>query len=92
MSGQTWGIRIGYRPANRDAAPLCSGGGELDFELEGPWQTGEPSGRLSLAVHRPQPRRNGLPARIADEFHLVARTDHRTLWTIPTARRPATAA
>src|SRR5208337_2945143 len=49
--------------------------GELDFELEGPWQTGEAEGRysmLSLAFIDPSLGGSGYLVRIAEQFHRIA--------------------
>jgi hypothetical protein len=51
------------------------GAGELDFELEGPWQTGDASGRysmLSLAFIDPSLGGSGYLLRIAEQFQAVA--------------------
>jgi hypothetical protein len=48
---------------------------ELDFELEGPWNTGEPgtpATTLSLAFIDPSLGGSGYLARLAEQFHLVA--------------------
>ena len=48
---------------------------ELDFELEGPWNTGEtgtPAATLSLAFIDPSLGGSGYLARLAEQFHPVA--------------------
>ncbi len=51
------------------------GSRELDFELEGPWLSGEATGRyemLSLAFIDPSLGGSGYLSRIAEKFHGVA--------------------
>jgi hypothetical protein len=51
------------------------GSGELDFELEGPWQTGDATNRysvLSLAFIDPSLGGSGYLVRIAEQFHRTA--------------------
>jgi hypothetical protein len=52
----SWGLSLGYALLNGMHQFFMLGSGELDFELEGPWQTGEAMGRygmLSLAFIDP---------------------------------------
>jgi replicative superfamily II helicase len=72
---QSWGLSLGYALVNGMQHFFMLGAGELDFELEGPWQTGDATGRysmLSLAFIDPSLGGSGYLPRIAEHFHEVA--------------------
>lgn len=68
---QSWGLSLGYALINGMQHFFMLGAGELDFELEGPWQTGNAAGRysmLSLAFIDPSLGGSGYLPRIAEQF------------------------
>ncbi len=72
---QSWGLSLGYALINGMQHFFMLGSGELDFELEGPWQAGEATSRysmLSLAFIDPSLGGSGYLPRIAEQFHAVA--------------------
>lgn len=72
----SWGLSLGYALINGMQRYFMLGSGELDFELEGPWLTGEATGRykmLSLAFIDPSLGGSGYLVRIAERFHRVAK-------------------
>ena len=72
---QSWGLSLGYSLINGMQHFFMLGAGELDFELEGPWQTGEATGRysmMSLAFIDPSLGGSGYLPRIAEQFQAVA--------------------
>jgi hypothetical protein len=72
---QSWGLSLGFALVNGMQHFFMLGAGELDFELEGPWQTGDATGRysmLSLAFIDPSLGGSGYLPRIAEHFHEVA--------------------
>lgn len=72
---QSWGLSLGYALINGMQHFFMLGAGELDFELEGPWLTGDATGRysiLSLAFIDPSIGGSGYLPRIAEHFHEVA--------------------
>ena len=77
----SWGLSLGYSLLAGMQHFFMLDAGELDFELEGPWQTGEATGRysiLSLAFIDPSLGGTGYLSRIAERFDAVARqaVDH----------------
>jgi len=74
---KTWGYSMGYALLIGMERLYVLEGGEIDFELEGPWKSGKHQS-LSLTFVDPSLGGTGYLRRIADEFHLVARTtlDH----------------
>ncbi len=71
----SWGLSLGYSLLNGMQHFFMLSSGELDFELEGPWQAGEATGRygmLSLAFIDPSLGGSGYLPRIAEQFHHVA--------------------
>ena len=71
----SWGMSLGYSLLAGMQHFFMLGSGELDFELEGPWQSGEAMGRyskLSLAFIDPSLGGSGYLGRIAEQFHLTA--------------------
>lgn len=72
---QSWGLSLGYALVNGMQHFFMLGAGELDFELEGPWLTGDATARysmLSLAFIDPSLGGSGYLPRIAEHFHEVA--------------------
>jgi hypothetical protein len=72
----SWGLSLGYSLLNGVQHYFMLGSGELDFELEGPWFTGEATGRynmLSLAFIDPSLGGSGYLGRVAERFHRVAK-------------------
>jgi len=72
----SWGLSLGYALINGMQHHFMLGSGELDFELEGPWLTGEATGRykmLSLAFIDPSLGGSGYLVRIAERFSRVAK-------------------
>jgi hypothetical protein len=86
---QPWGLTLGYALLNGIQHEFMLGAGELDFELEGPWDTGEESalyGMVSLAFIDPSLGGSGYLERVAESFHRVAaraidHLDHRDCQT-----------
>jgi hypothetical protein len=76
-SAKTWGYSMGYALLIGMERLYVLEGGEIDFELEGPWKSGAHQS-LSLTFVDPSLGGTGYLQRIGDEFHLVARTalDH----------------
>jgi ATP-dependent helicase YprA (DUF1998 family) len=73
---QSWGLSLGYSLLQGVRHHFVLDAAELDFELEGPWPTGDLDGRfgmLSLAFIDPSLGGSGYLDRIAEQFHLVAR-------------------
>lgn len=71
----SWGLSLGYALMNGIQRFFMLGSGELDFELEGPWLTGDATGRsgmLSLAFIDPSLGGSGYLNRIAENLHRVA--------------------
>ena len=71
----SWGMSLGYSLLAGIQHFFMLGSGELDFELEGPWQTGEAEARygmLSLAFIDPSLGGSGYLVRIAEQFHKTA--------------------
>ena len=71
----SWGLSLGHGLLNGMERFFMLGSRELDFELEGPWLTGEATGRygmLSLAFIDPSLGGSGYLNRIAEKFHRVA--------------------
>jgi hypothetical protein len=71
----SWGLSLGYALLNGMRRYFMLGSGELDFELEGPWLTGDATGRygmLSLAFIDPSLGGSGYLGRVAERFHRVA--------------------
>lgn len=71
----SWGLSLGYALMNGIQRFFMLSSGELDFELEGPWLTGDATGRfgmLSLAFIDPSLGGSGYLNRIAEKFHRVA--------------------
>ena len=85
----SWGLSLGYSLLSGIQHEFMLGSGELDFELEGPWNTGEvPTryGMVSLAFIDPSLGGSGYLYRVAENFHLVAaraidHLDHRDCQT-----------
>lgn len=72
---ESWGLSLGYALINGMQHFFMLGAGELDFELEGLWQTGDATGRysmLSLAFIDPSLGGSGYLPRIAEQFQAVA--------------------
>jgi hypothetical protein len=72
----SWGLSLGYALLNGMQHHCMLDASELDFELEGPWntdQTGTPAATLSLAFIDPSLGGSGYLERLAEQFHLVAR-------------------
>jgi hypothetical protein len=77
----SWGLTLGYALLNGIQHQFMLGTGELDFELEGRWDTGETSSRyglVSLAFIDPSLGGSGYLERVAENFdHVAARAiDH----------------
>ena len=90
----SWGLSLGYALLNGIQHHFMLGSGEVDFELEGPWNTGEAPGRygiVSLAFIDPSLGGSGYLERVAENIHHVASRQLTTL-TTPTVRPPATGA
>ncbi|MGA2617380.1 MAG: DEAD/DEAH box helicase [Thermoguttaceae bacterium] len=71
----SWGMSLGYSLLAGIQHFFMLGSGELDFELEGPWQTGDAEARycmLSLAFIDPSLGGSGYLVRIAEQFHKTA--------------------
>ena len=71
----SWGLSLGYGLLSGVQHFFMLGTRELDFELEGPWLSGEATGRyemLSLAFIDPSLGGSGYLSRIAEKFHGVA--------------------
>jgi hypothetical protein len=72
----SWGLSLGYSLINGIQHHFMLDPAELDFELEGPWNTGEAEaryGQLSLAFIDPSLGGSGYLDRVAHDFNLVAR-------------------
>ncbi|NLE38121.1 MAG: DUF1998 domain-containing protein, partial [Pirellulaceae bacterium] len=72
----SWGLSLGYGLLTGMQHYFMLGSGELDFELEGPWRTGDATGRfgmLSLAFIDPSLGGSGYLSRIAEHFDGAAR-------------------
>lgn len=70
---QMWGLSLGYSLLVGMRHVFMLGEGEIDFELEGPWNTGDPNLQLvSLSFIDPTLGGTGYLRKIADQFHLVA--------------------
>ena len=72
----SWGRSLGYSLLTGMQHFFMLDSGELDFELEGPWPTGDATNRygmLSLAFIDPSLGGSGYLVRIAEQFHHVAR-------------------
>lgn len=70
-----WGLTLGYALLSGVQHHFMLSPGEMDFELEGPWDTGESSSRygmVSLAFIDPSLGGSGYLERVAENFHLVA--------------------
>jgi hypothetical protein len=86
---EPWGLTLGYSLLRGIQHHFMLGSGEMDFELEGPWDTGDRSARhgmVSLAFIDPNLGGSGYLERIAENFHLVAaraveHLDHRDCQT-----------
>ena len=73
---QSWGLSLGYALLAGMQHFFMLDANELDFELEGPWQTGEAIGRygmLSLAFIDPSLGGTGYLSRIAEQFDAIAK-------------------
>jgi len=71
---QSWGLSLGYALLAGMQHLFMLDPNELDFELEGPWQAGEATGRfgmLSLAFIDPSLGGTGYLSRIAEQFHAI---------------------
>jgi hypothetical protein len=71
----SWGLSLGYALLNGIQHHFMLGSGELDFEIEGPWNTGDAPGRygmVSLAFIDPSLGGSGYLERVAENLHLVA--------------------
>jgi hypothetical protein len=72
---ESWGLSLGYALLNGIQHHFMLGSGEVDFELEGPWNTGEPTARhgmVSLAFIDPSLGGSGYLERVAENLHHVA--------------------
>ena len=72
---KSWGLSLGHALMNGIQHFFMLDSRELDFELEGPWQAGEATGRygmLSLAFIDPSIGGSGYLRRIAEQFRGVA--------------------
>lgn len=72
----SWGLSLGYALLNGMERHFMLDSGELEFELEGPWNYGGDGvqyGKLSLAFIDPNLGGSGYLERIAESFHLIAR-------------------
>jgi hypothetical protein len=86
---EPWGLTLGYSLLSGIQHHFMLGSGEMDFELEGPWDTGETSARygmVSLAFIDPSLGGSGYLERVAENLHLVAaraidHLDHRDCQT-----------
>jgi hypothetical protein len=86
---EPWGLTLGYALLSGIQHHFMLGSGEMDFELEGPWDTGETSARygvVSLAFIDPSLGGSGYLERVAENLHLVAaraidHLDHRDCQT-----------
>jgi hypothetical protein len=86
---EPWGLTLGYALLSGIQHHFMLGSGEMDFELEGPWDTGETSARygmVSLAFIDPSLGGSGYLERVAENFHHVAaraidHLDHRDCQT-----------
>jgi hypothetical protein len=71
----SWGRSLGYSLLNGIQHQFMLGSGEVDFELEGPWNTGEAPGRygmVSLAFIDPRLGGSGYLERVAENLNYVA--------------------
>lgn len=72
---QSWGLSLGYALLNGLQQFFVLDAAEMDFELEGPWNTGTATARhatLSLAFIDPSLGGSGYLPRVAENFHRVA--------------------
>jgi hypothetical protein len=71
-----WGLSLGYALRTGMRQLYMLDGPEIEFEMEGPWLSGEGHdrhGRVALTFIDPSLGGSGYLRRIATEFHLVAR-------------------
>src|SRR5579859_7211784 len=70
---KSWGLTLGYSLRLGMRHLFMLDGAEIEFELEGPWPTGDPTFELiSLSFIDPTLGGTGYLRRIAEQFHLVA--------------------
>jgi replicative superfamily II helicase len=72
----SWGLSLGYALRLGMRHLYMLDGSEVDFELEGPWQTGDGEarlGRLAFTFIDPSLGGTGYLHRAAQDFHLIAR-------------------
>jgi replicative superfamily II helicase len=73
---RSWGLSLGYALQNGMQRAFMLGTNEIDFELEGPWTLAEANRNcdvISLTFIDPSLGGSGYLARIAGDFHEVAR-------------------
>jgi replicative superfamily II helicase len=71
----SWGLSVGFALLSGIQHHFMLGSGEVDFELEGPWDEGDASGRyamVSLAFIDPSLGGSGYLERVAENLHHVA--------------------
>jgi hypothetical protein len=76
QSIEAWGLSLGYALRIGMRHLYMLDGSEIDFELEGPWDTSESEsrlGRVALTFIDPSLGGTGYLDRAAEDFHLVAR-------------------